>query len=72
MVSLSVVPSRVPAGSPSRGGGDAAVYVFDINQRSLPTPSYSVFMALSAVFYSINSPDNSVLSHSVLLVIFLP
>ena len=27
-------------------GGDAAVYVFDINQRSLPTPSYSVFMAL--------------------------
>ena len=65
-------------GSPSRGG-DVAVYVFDmINQLSLPTPFYSVlvsisvFMALSAVFHSINSPDNSPLSHSVLTVLFLP
>ena len=39
------------------------VYVFGINQPSLPTPSYSVlvsvsvFMALSTVFNSINSPD---------------
>ena len=53
-----------------------AVYVFDINQPSLPTPFYSVlvtvsvFMALSTVFHSINSPDNSQLSHSVLLVLF--
>ena len=69
---------RVPAGSPSRGG-DVAVYVFDINQPSLPTPfsysvlvSISVFMSLSTVFHSINSPDNSPLSHSVLLVLFLP
>ena len=67
----------VPAGSPSRGG-DVAVFVFDINQPSLLTPFYSVlvsisvFMALSTVFHSINSPDNSLLSHSVLPVLFLP
>ena len=47
-----------PPGSPSRGG-DVAVYVFDINQLSLPTPFYSVLvsvsvcMALSTVFRSI-------------------
>ena len=51
-------------GSPSRGG-DVAVCVFDINQPSLPTPfdsvlvSVPVYMALSTVFHSINSPDNS-------------
>ena len=56
-------------GSPSRGG-DVAVYVFDINQLSLPTPlssvlvSVSVFTSISAVFHFINSPDNSLLSHS--------
>ena len=44
----------------------------------LPTPfhsllvSVSVFMALSTVFYSINSPANSPLSRSVLPVLFLP
>ena len=60
----------VPAGSPSRGG-DVAVYVFDINELSLLTPFYSVlvsvsaFTALSTVFHSINSPDNSPFSHSV-------
>ena len=58
--------------------GHVAVYVFDINQPSLPTPFYSVpvsisvSMALSTVFHSINSPDNSPLSHSVLPVLFLP
>ena len=55
--------------------GDVAVYVFDMNQPSLLTPSYSVLVsvtALSAVFYSINSLDNSPLSRSVLLVLFLP
>ena len=63
-------------GSPSRS--DVAVYVFDKNHPSLPTPfhsvhvSVSVFMALSTVFHSINSPDNSSLSHSVLPVLFLP
>ena len=47
--------------------------MFDINQPSLPTPFYfvlvsvSVFMALSTAFHSINSPNNSLLSHSVLL-----
>ena len=34
--------------------------------------SISVFLALSTVFHSINSTDNSPLSHSVLLVLFLP
>ena len=54
----------VPAGSPSRGG-DVTVDVTDVNQPSLPTPFYSVlvpvfvFMALSTLFHSINSPDNS-------------
>ena len=68
---------HVPAGSPSRGG-DAAVYVKDINQPSLPTPfhsvlvSISVFVALSTAFHSINSPDNSPFSHSVLPVVSLP
>ena len=73
---------KVPAGSPSRGG-DVAVYVFDINQPSLPNSffffffysvlvSVSVFMAISTVFHSINSPNNSTLSHSFLPVLFLP
>ena len=59
-------------------GGDVAVYVFDINQPSLPTRFYSVlmsisvFMALSTVFHSIKFPDNSPLSHFVLPVLFLP
>ena len=52
--------SVVPAGSVSRAG-DVVVYFLDINQPSLPAPFYSVlvsisvFMALSTVFYSINS-----------------
>ena len=64
----------VAAGSPSRGW-NVAVYVFNTNQPSLPTPflsflvSVSVFMALSTVFHSINSPDNSSLSHSGLPVL---
>ena len=70
---IGVMVSVVPTGSPSRGR-DVVVYVFDTNQPSLPTPSYSVlacvsvFVALSRVFHSINSPNNSLLSHSVLLV----
>ena len=69
--------ARAPTGSPSRGG-DVAGSVFDLNQPSLPTPFYSVlvsvsvFMVLSAVFHSMNSPDNSPLSHSVLAVLCLP
>ena len=57
--------SRVATtGSPSRGG-DVAVYVFDTNQLSFPILFYpvlvsvSVFTALSTVFHSINSPNNS-------------
>ena len=67
----------VPAGSLSRGG-DVTVYVYDINQPSLPTPLYSVFVsvfvfvALSIAFHSINSPDTSPVSHSVLPVLSLP
>ena len=63
--------------SPSRGGTVAA-YVYNKSQPSLPTPFYSVlvsvsvFMTLSTVFHSINSPGNSPLSHSVLPVLFLP
>ena len=34
--------------------------------------SISVFVALSTVFHSINSPDNSLFSHSVLPVVSLP
>ena len=34
--------------------------------------SISVFMALSTVFYSINSPENSLFSHSALPVLSLP
>ena len=66
----------VPTGSHSHGG-NVMVYVFDINQPSLPTlfssvlVSVSVFMALPTIFHSINSPDNSSLSHSVLPVLFL-
>ena len=53
-------------------------FVSDINRPNLPTPfcsvlvSISVFVALSTVFLSQDSPDNSPLFHSVLLVLFLP
>ena len=82
--SPDVIPCAwVPAGSPP-GGGNVMGYVLctlhcpDINQPSLPTPLYSVlvsisvFMALSTVFHSINSLDNSPFSHSVLVVLALP
>ena len=68
----------VPTGLPSRGGEDVAVYVFDINQPSVPTSFYSVlvstsvFESLSTVFHRINSLDNSPLSHSVLSVLIMP
>ena len=58
-------------GSPSCDG-DVEVYVFYMNQRSLPTPfhsvllSVSVFKALSTIFHSINSPDNSMLSSGLI------
>ena len=77
LIEAARLSSHVPSGSPSRGG-DAAAYVFNISEPSLPIPFYSVlvtfsvFKALSTVFHSINSPDNSLLSHSVLPVSFLP
>ena len=51
-------------------------FVSNINQPSLPTPfysvlvSFSVFMALSTVFHSINSPNKCPFSHSALPVLF--
>ena len=77
LVLFETLGTRVPVGLPSHGE-DIVVYVFNINQPSLSTPFYSVlasvsvFMALSTVFHSINSPDNSLLSRSVLLILFLP
>ena len=54
-------------------------FMSDINQPSLPTAfnsvlvSISIFRALSTAFHSINSPDNSLFSHFVLLpVLSLP
>ena len=70
LLKKKVPKTSVPTGTSSRGG-DVTVYVPDINQPSLPTPfhsvlvSVSVLMVLSTVFYSINSPDSSPLSHSV-------
>ena len=67
----------IPAGSPSCGGG-VAVHVFDIKPTELAhsflfcSCVYFCVMALSTVFHSINSPDKSPLSHSVLPVLFLP
>ena len=67
----------IPACSLSRVG--MLRFIFDINQPSLSAPffsavivSVSVFMALSTVLRPINSPDNSLLSYSVRLVLFLP
>ena len=76
-ISHGFPPCSIPVGPPIRGV-DIVVYVFDINQPSLPTPfhfvlvSVSVFMALSTVFHSFDSPNNSPLSHSIFLVLFLP
>ena len=67
---------NVPKGSPSRGG-DIAVYVFDVNQPSLPTP-FNLFLCLVLslwpfqLFRSMNSPENSPPSRSILPVLFLP
>ena len=61
-----------------RSGQARLVYVKDINQRSLHSPfssilvSVSVFVALSTAFHSINSPDNSPFSHSILPVLSSP
>ena len=43
----------VPTGSPSRGG-DVAVYVFNRNQPSLPTPFYFVLVSVSVFMTLLN------------------
>ena len=70
--------SPVPAGSPSRGR-DVTVGVFGHKPAELAHSfcillfaSIPVFKALSTVFRSKNSPDNALLSHFVLPVLFLP
>ena len=72
------LPPPVPAGSPSRGV-DSVAYVKGVKQTELAHSffysvlvSKTVYKALSTVFHSINSSDNSLLSHSVLQVLFLP
>ena len=71
-ISKGKSPSVLVLADSSSRGGDIAVFVLDINQPSLPTPfnsvfvSVSIFMALSTVFHSINFPDNSPFSHTVL------
>ena len=62
------INSYVPMGSPSRGGDVAGLCLFFFLFCSCVS---SVFMALSTVFHSINSPNNSPLSHSVLPVLLL-
>ena len=67
----------VPTGSPSRDR-DVALYVFEINQLSLPTPffysvlaSFSVFMAPLTVFHSVSSPDNCPLSSGLMSTLLI-
>ena len=59
---------RVPSGWPFHGR-DVAVYVFNINQLSLPTPFYSalgiIFCLYDPFTCSINFPVSSLLSHFV-------
>ena len=75
---ISSSPSSVPAGSASRRGE----YCDNVlHQARSPTPFYSVllsvslFMDVSNVFHSLNPPDNppdkSLLSYSVLPVVFI-
>ena len=69
-------PLPVPRGSPSHGG-DVVVYVFDkptklAHSFLFCSCDFFCLMVLSAVLHSINSPNNSPLSHSVLPVLFLP
>ena len=66
----------VPTGSPSRGGR-VLVYVF-LNKPTELTHSFLFcscvcfcLAALSTVYHSVNSPDYSQLSHTVLPVLFL-
>ena len=53
---------KVPAGSPSRGG-DVAVYVFDINQPSLPTPFFLLFFKILFFYFSLYGLFNCISFH---------
>ena len=79
-LSLSLSLSLSFTGSPSRGG-DVALYFFDILWHKPTELSHSFLfcscvcfnlLALSTVFHSTNSPNDSPLSHSVLPILFLP
>ena len=74
-VQCYIAPLIVLAGWPLRGR-DVEVNVFDINRACtllfILFLCLIVFMAILTVFQSINSPDNSPLSHYVLPVLFLP
>ena len=48
-----ILLSFVPAGSPLRGG-NVAVYIFDINQPSLPTPFYFVLESVFCLYGPFN------------------
>ena len=50
--------TRVPQGCPSRGG-DAAVYVFDINQPSLSTP----YLFCSCVYFCLHGTSDCISFH---------
>ena len=75
LMGVMVGIEEVSAGSSSRGG-NVTVYVFDINHLSLPTPFNLIlclFLSLwpFQLYFILDSPENSSLSHSVLLVLFL-
>ena len=53
-------PFIVPTGSPPRGG-DVAVYVFDVNQPSLPTP----FLFCFCVYFCPYGPFNCISFHKL-------
>ena len=59
------------AGSPSPGG-HVKINIVNVNQLSLPTPFYSTLMSISAsallstIVFSINSPNNTPVSSSLL------
>ena len=61
---ISLCFLSVPTGSPSRGG-DVAVYVFDINQPSLPTPFFIILLFCSCVYFCSYLPFNCISFHKV-------
>ena len=60
--SVNVSLKSFPTGSPSRGG-DGAVYVFDINQPSLPTPFFFFFFFFFLLFLCLFLSFNCISLH---------